>query len=61
MTSEKPVDPDLFRRTAPEWNCVSYPGDGMHYTPGPDGRCAWCGMTRDQITAERAARETGLA
>jgi hypothetical protein len=58
MSKAQPVDPDLFRSTAPAWNCVSYPGDGMHYTPGPNGRCVWCGKSRDQITAERAARET---
>jgi hypothetical protein len=44
---------------APAWNCVSYPGDGMHYTPGPDGRCVWCGMTRDQIAAEHRKRDEG--
>ena len=54
----QPIDPDLFHSTAPKWNCVGYPGDGMHYTPGPNGRCVWCGKSRDQITAERAARET---
>jgi hypothetical protein len=48
----KPVDPELFKRTAPHWNCVDYPGDGMHYVPGAGG-CAWCGMTREQIRAER--------
>jgi hypothetical protein len=37
-----PVDPELFRRTAPEWNCVDFPGEGMHYRPGP-GACLWCG------------------
>ena len=25
----QPIDPDLFRRTAPKWNCVGYPGDGI--------------------------------
>jgi hypothetical protein len=49
----QPVNPELFRRTAPRWNCVDYPGEGMHYlTPGG---CAWCAMTREQIDAERAA------
>jgi hypothetical protein len=38
---------DLVMRTAPAWNCVANPGDGMHYTPG--GTCLWCGMTRAQI------------
>ncbi len=47
-----PVNPELFRRTAPAWNCVDYPGEGMHYTPGTES-CQWCGMTRDQINAER--------
>lgn len=36
----KPVDQELFDRTAPRWNCVDYPG-GMHYMRG--GRCRWCG------------------
>lgn len=53
--STPPVDPELFKRTAPAWNCVDYPGEGMHYTP--DGDCLWCGMTRGQIAAEHAARE----
>jgi hypothetical protein len=59
MARTPPGDTDLFRRTAPKWNCVDYPGDGMHYTPGPNGRCVWCGKSRDQIAAERAAREAG--
>lgn len=50
----QPVDPELFRRTAPQWNCVDFPGEGLHYlTPGG---CAWCSMTREQIAAERAQR-----
>lgn len=36
----KPVDQELFDRTAPRWNCVDYP-DGMHYMSG--NRCLWCG------------------
>lgn len=55
MSGNGPVDPELFARTAPKWNCVDYPGEGMHYTPGGD--CGWCGMTREQIAAERRARE----
>jgi len=51
----KPVDQELFDRTAPQWNCVDYPGDGPHYTPG-SGRCAWCGMTTAEIAAEWDAR-----
>jgi hypothetical protein len=47
----QPADQALFDRTAPKWNCVDYPGDGPHYTPGTDG-CLWCGMTREQIAAE---------
>lgn len=50
-TAKQPVDAELFRRTAPQWNCVDYPGDGMHLTPGTDG-CLWCGMTREQVRAE---------
>jgi hypothetical protein len=55
----QPTDADWPPRTAPPWNCVDNPGDGMHYTPGPNGRCVWCGKSRDQIAAERAAREAG--
>jgi len=47
-----PVNPELFRRTAPAWNCVDYPGEGPHYL-NRSGSCQWCGMTRDQINAER--------
>lgn len=47
----QPVNKELFERTAPEWNCVKYPNDGMHYVP--HGDCLWCGMTRDQIRDER--------
>lgn len=52
----QPVDPELFQRTAPQWNCVDFPGEGMHYV-GSAGSCLWCGMTRDQIAQEHAARE----
>ena len=45
------VDPGLFARTAPRWNCVDYHDEGPHYTPGR--HCVWCGMTRQQIDAER--------
>jgi len=51
-----PVNPELFNRTAPAWNCVDYPADGMHYTPG-NVSCAWCGMTPGEIRAEHDARE----
>lgn len=44
------VNRELFERTAPAWNCVAYPNDGMHYIPGRD--CLWCGMTREQVNAE---------
>ena len=56
----QPTDPELFRRTAPQWNCVDYPGDGPHYTPGAGG-CAWCGMTQKQIAAEYDRREAERA
>ena len=45
------IDPELFRRSAPAWNCVAYPLDGMHYVT-PDGDCNWCGMTAEQIARE---------
>ena len=38
----EPVDPELFARTAPRWNCVDFPGEGMHYRPRR-GPCLWCG------------------
>jgi hypothetical protein len=50
-TGRQPVDAELFRRTAPQWNCVDY-ADGMHYTPRDS--CVWCGKTRQQIAADRA-------
>jgi len=43
----KPVDPELFARTAPAWNCVT-DSDGPHYLstgPVPErGTCLWCGV-----------------
>src|SRR6185437_11781818 len=55
--TRQPVNPELFSRTAPKWNRVDYPGEGMHYAPGET--CLWCGMTREQITAEHNKREAG--
>lgn len=40
-----PIDPELFARTAPAWNCVADPGQGPHYLAA-DGSCQWCGATR---------------
>lgn len=37
----EPIDPELFNRTAPAWNCVSDPADGPHYLSGRV--CQWCG------------------
>ena len=57
MTSEtgpQPVDPELFHRTAPKWNCVDDP-DGMHYRP-TGAKCLWCG---DGKTRQQIAREAG--
>lgn len=56
LEARTPVDPELFRRTAPAWNCVDYPGDGMHYA-NSGGDCSWCGMTRAQIRTEHLERE----
>ena len=53
LASRTPADPDLFRQTAPTWNCVDYPG-AMHYLPGA-GPCAWCGMTRAEITDQEGS------
>ena len=47
-----PADPELFARTAPRWNCVDYPGDGMHYLASHGGGCLWCSMTRAARLAE---------
>jgi hypothetical protein len=47
---QRPIDAELFARTAPAWNCVSHPGEGPHYASAGD--CVWCGMTREQIAAE---------
>jgi hypothetical protein len=55
MEARTPVDPELFRRTAPAWNCIAYP-DGMHYLPGTS-TCAWCGMTRAEITRQLDKQE----
>jgi hypothetical protein len=49
-----PADLELFLRTAPAWNCISYPG-GMHCLTGTSA-CAWCGMTRAEITEDDAQR-----
>lgn len=48
----RPVDPELFKRTAPRWNCVDYPDDGPHYGPNGEG-CGWCGMTHEEIERNR--------
>lgn len=48
-----PIDPELFARTAPAWNCIADPAEGPHYIGTPDGSCAWCGMTKEEITDQR--------
>jgi hypothetical protein len=55
-----PADAELFARTAPRWNCVDFPGEGMHYTPGTSG-CAWCGKGREEIAAEHRRLEEQAA
>jgi hypothetical protein len=52
-----PVDLELFNRTAPRWNCVAFPGEGMHYVPGNAG-CLWCGLSNQEIRQERQQLET---
>lgn len=52
----QPVDAELFPRTAPAWNCIDYPGEGMHYMPRSNAGCAWCGKKHDQVVAEIAER-----
>lgn len=44
-----PVDPEMFKRTAPNWNCIDYPG-GMHYMTSDN--CGWCGRSREEIAKE---------
>jgi len=55
--SAGPIDPELFERTAPAWNCVAYPNEGMHYL-ARNGGCGWCGMTREQIAQEKRTSAT---
>lgn len=52
-TGRVAVNPELFARTAPRWNCVDFPNEGMH-SLNHAGGCTWCGMTRQQITQERS-------
>jgi hypothetical protein len=54
----KPVDQELFDRTAPRWNCVDYP-DGMHYMAG--GRCLWCGRTGGNDAVLRESEDVYLS
>jgi hypothetical protein len=52
-----PVNVELFNRSAPAWNCVDYPNDGMHYVDVlGDGSCFWCGMSRTEMAQEWADR-----
>jgi hypothetical protein len=46
----QPVDPGLFARTAPAWNCIDHDG-GMHLIGGDS--CSWCGLTTAQIREAR--------
>jgi len=48
MSDREPVDPEMFGRTAPRWNCIDY-RDGAHYVPGD--ACLWCGKSREDIEA----------
>lgn len=46
-----PVDMDLFKSTAPAFNCIAYPEEGMHHRPYvPQGPrvCWWCGETESR-------------
>jgi hypothetical protein len=52
------IDPDLYARTAPAWNCTTDP-DGPHYIAAGGG-CQWCGMTDAQITAQRDPEHTWM-
>lgn len=31
----------------PRWNCVDFPGEGMHYVPGD--HCVWCGRPKAEV------------
>jgi hypothetical protein len=55
VLEREPVDKELFERTAPQWCCVDFPGEGMHYLDR-DGGCQWCGMARQQIKEEKEKR-----
>jgi len=44
------MDAETFKRTAPGWNCVDYPGAGMHYVPVAGGDCVWCGASPDEMS-----------
>lgn len=39
--SQADVVPVATRPVMPRWNCVDYPGQGMHLNPR--GVCEWCG------------------
>ena len=55
-----PIDAELFARTAPAWNCVAYPLDGMHLL-ARGGGCLWCGASRLALLNEERAREVAAA
>lgn len=50
VTYEYPARP-AAPEDAPKWNCVSYPGEGMHYL-GSGGTCRWCGKSELEIRRE---------
>lgn len=50
----KPVDQELYDRTAPSWTCITEPGQGPHYAP--HGNCLWCGMSALGIQEEADTR-----
>ena len=44
------MDAESFKRTAPKWNCVDYPGEGMHYVPVAGADCVWCGASPEEMS-----------
>lgn len=46
--NRRPVDMESYKRTAPAFNCITYPGRGMHYM-WPGVGCQWCGRSAEEV------------
>lgn len=44
---------ELVRESMPRWNCVDFPGEGMHYLNKASG-CRWCGKTKEELALARS-------